>query len=286
MNIGIIGCGNMGSGMARTLRKKDYPVFCYDKSRHALSTLEEVGCTKVTSTNALAEVCNLIILSLPTAEIVKEIVDGIHETIKAGTVILDTSTSKPATTKILSKLASENDYIFIDGPVSGGPLAANSGEMTMLLGGEEVDINRIRPILDILTSKTVIVGSSGAGHAAKIANNMLCAANLILVSEVVKLGQKIGIESNDLLNGINAGSGRSGVSEINFPKWILNETYNSGFTMGLMRKDVKLGLELTKQYQTPSTAFNAVAKIWESSKEILSNQSDFNEIYKFEGKND
>jgi 3-hydroxyisobutyrate dehydrogenase len=286
MNIGIIGCGNMGSGMARTLRKNKYPVFCYDKSLDALNRLEQVGCTKVVSANDLTDTCNLIILSLPTAEIVKEIVESIHKTIKAGTVILDTSTSKPATTKILAKMASENDYKFIDGPVSGGPAAANSGEMTMLLGGKKIDINHIRPILDILTSKTVIVGPPGSGHAAKIANNMLCAANLILVSEVVKLGQKIGIEAQDLLSGINAGSGRSGVSEVNFQKWILNETYNSGFSMGLMRKDVKLGLELTEQYQVPTPAFNGVAKIWESSKEILSGQSDFNEIYKFESKND
>ena len=83
------------------------------------------------------------------------------------------------------------------------------------------------------------------------------------------------------MNGINAGSGRSGVSEINFPKWILSEAYNSGFTMGLMRKDIKLGLELTDQYQTQSPVFNAVAKVWEASKENLPDQSDFNEIYKF-----
>ena len=286
MNIGIIGCGNMGSGMARTLREKKCSVFCYDKSPKALKNLEQLGCTKVTSANDLAKFCNLIILSLPTAEIVEETLESIHESIKAETVVLDTSTSKPETTKILAKLAIRRNYKFIDGPVSGGPIAANSGEMTMLLGGNEADINSIRPILDILTSKTVIVGPSGAGHAAKIANNMLCAANLILVSEVVKLGEEIGIEAIDLLNGINAGSGRSGVSEINFPKWILSETYNSGFTMGLMRKDVKLGLELTDQYQIQSPVFNAVAKVWEASKENLPDQSDFNEIYKFEDKND
>ena len=88
------------------------------------------------------------------------------------------------------------------------------------------------------------------------------------------------------MNGINAGSGRSGVSEIHFPKWILSETYNSGFTMGLMRKDVRLGLELTDQYQTQSPVFNVVAKVWEASRENLPDQSDFNEIYKFEDKND
>ena len=146
MNIGIIGCGNMGSGMARTLRKKKCSVFCYDKSPQALNGLEQVGCTKVASANDLAEFCSLIILSLPTYEIVKDTVEIINESIHAGTVVLDTSTSKPETTKILAKLATRSNYKFIDGPVSGGPIAANSGEMAMLLGGNEADMNSIRPV--------------------------------------------------------------------------------------------------------------------------------------------
>ena len=92
--------------------------------------------------------------------------------------------------------------------------------------------------------------------------------------------------SKDLLNGINAGSGRSGVSEVNFPKWVLNEDYNSGFTMGLMRKDVKLGLELTKKYEVNAPAFDTIASIWEESKNSLPDNKDFNEIYKMSKKND
>jgi 3-hydroxyisobutyrate dehydrogenase len=85
---------------------------------------------------------------------------------------------------------------------------------------------------------------------------------------------------------INAGSGRSGVSEVNFPKWVLNEDYNSGFTMGLMRKDVKLGLELTKKYEVNAPAFDTIASIWEESKNSLPDNKDFNEIYKMSKKND
>ena len=115
---------------------------------------------------------------------------------------------------------------------------------------------------------------------------MLCAANLVLVSEVVKLGNACGISPEDLLNGINAGSGRSGVSEVNFPKWVLNGSYNSGFTMGLMRKDVKLGLELTNKYAVTTPAFDTIASIWEESNNSLPDNKDFNEIYKMSKKND
>jgi 3-hydroxyisobutyrate dehydrogenase len=167
--------------------------------------------------------------------------------------------------------------------VSGGPIAALSGNMTMLIGGAEAAIEKSREILDMLGAKIVVVGPSGAGHAAKIANNMLCAANLVLVAEVVRLGESVGVSATDLLEGVNAGSGRSGVSEVNYSKWILNNTFDSGFTMGLMRKDVNLGIDLAKESGVPLNAFQAIAKVWSDSADEIPDTADFNEITKFQG---
>ena len=153
----------------------------------------------------------------------------------------------------------------------------------MLIGGSELAIEKSRVLLDMLGAKIVVVGPSGAGHAAKIANNMLCAANLVLVSEVIRLGEAVGVSANDLLEGVNAGSGRSGVSEVNFPKWILNDAFDSGFTMGLMRKDVKLGVDLAKKSGVSLNAFQGIAKIWADSADELADGEDFNAITKFEG---
>ena len=154
----------------------------------------------------------------------------------------------------------------------------------MLLGGSATAIERLRPILGILTAKTVTVGGSGAGHAAKIANNMLCAANLVLVGEAVRLGQAAGVRAEDLLEGINAGSGRSGVSEVNFPKWILNDAFDSGFTMGLMRKDVGLALEMARENDVSLEGFQAIADIWINGSPEISDAADFNEITKYKSK--
>ena len=96
--------------------------------------------------------------------------------IQPGTIVLDASTSEPATSQSMAALGEKHGFAFVDGPVSGGPAAANAGTMTMLLGGDPRAIETLKPVLDILTAKTVVVGGSGAGHAAKIANNMLCAA--------------------------------------------------------------------------------------------------------------
>ncbi|MGI9492022.1 MAG: NAD-binding protein, partial [Geminicoccaceae bacterium] len=126
-----------------------------------------------------------------------------------------------------------------------------------------------------------VVGGSGAGHAAKIANNMLCAANLVLVAEAVRLGQAAGVDAKDLLEGVKAGSGRSGVSEVNFPKWILNEAFDSGFTMGLMRKDVNLAMQLAQSEGVALEGFAAIARIWLEGSKAIPDSADFNEITKY-----
>ena len=150
----------------------------------------------------------------------------------------------------------------------------------MLLGGELNAIKALKPLLDIITAKTVIVGGSGAGHAAKIANNMLCAANLVLVAEAIRLGEASGVQAQDLLEGINAGSGRSGVSEINFPKWVLSDAFDSGFTMGLMRKDVGLALDLAKSNSVELPGFTEIADLWLNQSTHIPDSADFNEIIK------
>jgi len=195
---------------------------------------------------------------------------------------LDTSTSDPETSQALYAQGQAEGFHFIDGPVSGGPIAARAGAMTMLLGGDADAIAAIRPLIDLLTAKTVHVGGAGAGHAAKIVNNMLCAANLVLVAEAMRLGAAAGVEAEALLEGINAGSGRSGVSEVNYPKWVLPGAFDSGFTMGLMRKDVALARDLAAGAGVEMPGFETIARIWAASAGTLPDSEDFNRITQFE----
>lgn len=280
MRLGIIGCGNMGGGMASQLVKNGFDLTCFDPNPEISSKMAALGATTAASAGALAKACDVIILSLPKAAVVEAVMAEMLPDIQAGTVILDASTSEPATSQAMSAQGAEYGFAFVDGPVSGGPAAANAGTMTMLLGGDADAIETLRPVLDIITAKTVQVGGSGAGHAAKIANNMLCAANLVLVGEAIRLGQAAGVSPEDLLEGINAGSGRSGVSEVNFPKWVLNDAFDSGFTMGLMRKDVGLALDLAKNSGVDLSGFAKIADIWLNASTDISDSDDFNAIVK------
>lgn len=279
--IGLVGCGAMGGAMIARLVEKNQVVRCYDALPEARMRAEAGGGQVCEGLSALAADCTFIILSLPRAEIVSRVMSELGPHLTPGTIVLDTSTSEPDTTKALARTAADAGYVFLDGPVSGGPLGARNGTMTMVMGGAREAIDKVRPILDHLTAKIVRVGPSGSGHAAKIANNLLCAANLVLVSEMARLAESSGIPLDSLLEGVNAGSGRSGVSEVNFPKWILNNGYDSGFTMGLMRKDVGLATKLADSADLDLPATRAIAAIWEESRAQLADSADFNEIYKY-----
>ena len=278
MKIGVIGCGNMGGGMVNALSGAGMDVTAYDANVDSLARMEALGVRLADSAQALAKMVDVLILSLPKASTVEAVMAEVYPHLQQGAVVLDTSTSVPATSQTMNTLGIKQGFAFIDGPVSGGPAAANAGSMTMLLAGDKTAIDSIQAVLEVLTAKTVYLGHSGSGHAAKIANNMLCAANLVLVAEAVRLGEAAGIKAEDLLAGINAGSGRSGVSEVNFPKWVLNNTFDSGFTMGLMRKDVGLALDLAKKSDVPLPGFQGIADIWLQGSEQIDNQEDFNRI--------
>ncbi len=284
--IGLIGCGAMGDGMRSRLAETGHKVLCYDASPDVRARVQTTGASVCDTLAEIAQNCDFVILSLPRAEIVETVMNSLGPKLASGTIVLDTSTSEPATTAVLAKTAKDAGYDFLDGPVSGGPAGAKSGTMTMVMGGSETTIAKIRPILEDLTAKIVHVGPVGSGHAAKIANNLLCAANLVLVSEMAQLAKSGGIPLVSLLDGVNAGSGRSGVSEVNFPKWIMSESYDSGFTMGLMRKDVGLATKLAANAGLTLPATRAIAAVWEDSRAMLDDSADFNEIYKFEAGTD
>lgn len=279
--IGIVGCGAMGGAMIARLLEKNHTIQCYDAQKTALAVAQDLGAQGHDALSTLADLCDVIILSLPSADIVASVMAELGPHLRAGTIVLDTSTSEPDTTKMLAQTAGEKGYAFLDGPVSGGPSGARAGTMTMVMGGKDTAIATLRPIIEDLTAKIVHVGPSGAGHAAKIANNLLCAANLVLVSEMAQLAHSVNIPLDSLLEGVNAGSGRSGVSEVNFPKWIVSEAYNSGFTMGLMRKDVGLAVKLANQASLALPATRFIAELWEDSRSTLPDTADFNEIYKY-----
>ena len=279
--VGVVGLGNMGRGMALTLQRGGHQVLGFDALETTRSALAAEGLETATSLAALCATAGTIVLSLPTAAIVEEVVagpDGILAHGRPGLLVIDTSTSHPDVTRKLASRLAGRGISMIDAPVSGGPKGAITGTMTMVLGGSDPDVARAMPVLEAMSAKRVHVGPVGAGHVTKIVNNLLCAAHLLTGAEAVRLAQGAGVDPERMLEGINAGSGRSGVTQVNFPTWILNNAFNSGFSMKLMRKDVRLAEQVIGELGLDLPLAADTARIWAGSADVIPDAEDFNRI--------
>lgn len=281
MKLGVIGLGNMGAGMALSAMRAGLATVGYDPATAYKKQLSDAGVKLVDSLAVLAEQADVIVLSLPNSDIVEHVMlgeDGLLSHARAGQVVLDTSTADPASTLRIAEALKNSPLRFVDGPVSGGPKAAHAGTMTMLLGGDVADMEKLAPVLDALTSKRVHVGPVSAGHSAKLFNNLLCGINLLAVGEAIRVAQAAGLNIKQILEGVNAGSGRSGVTEVNCPTWILNGAFDSGFTMKLMRKDLGLAAEMIEKSGASAPLSMEALRLWADSAAELEDGEDFNRI--------
>lgn len=278
MKVGVIGLGNMGGGMAATLASKGFDVSGFDLSDAALAQAKCKGVQPVGDRHQLIQQSDMLILSLPKAEHVEAVCldpGGVIEFGREGLIVVDTTTSTPEASRKVAAALARMGIAFIDAPVSGGPKGAATGTMSMVIGAEDGDLQRAMPVLEGMSGTRVHVGKCGAGNVAKIANNMLAACHLISTAEAVSMAAKAGVDPEKLLQGLNAGSGRSGATQIMFPTWVLNKAYDSGFTMGLMRKDVGLASDLADSLDLDLPLSRIVAQLWQASRESLPDNEDF-----------
>ena len=282
--VGVIGLGNMGSGMALSLQKAGFQVHGHDPSDDAAARMAAAGVGIAASPAALAGAVEAVLLSLPNSAVVESVVfgsGGLLAAARKGLFVIDTSTADPASTRKVAQALHEAGMVFLDAPVSGGPKGAAAGTLTMVLGGRPEDIAAAEPVLAAVSAKRVHVGPAGAGHVAKLLNNMLCGAHLLLAAEAARIARAAGLDEQKIFDGINAGSGRSAVTEVNFPTWVFNERFDSGFTMKLMRKDVGLALGLLRGLGVPAPMAETAARLWKDSAASIADDEDFNRITGF-----
>lgn len=284
--VGVIGLGNMGLGMAQTLQRKQFEVTGFDALPAARDKALAVGLAVADSVAALAARVDVLVLSLPTSGIVEQVVlgdGGVLQAARPGLVVIDTTTASPASTSKVAAALAARGVALIDGPVSGGPKGAANGTMTMVLGGDAAVIADCLPVIQALSAKHVHVGPTGAGHVTKLLNNLLCGAHLALAGEAERIARAAGLDPQQVFEGINAGSGRSAATQVNYPTWVFNGAFDSGFTMKLMRKDIGLAMDLLAQTGAPAALSQATGALWAASAAALADGEDFNRIVAFEG---
>jgi 3-hydroxyisobutyrate dehydrogenase len=279
--IAVVGLGQMGLGMAATLAGKGFAVSGFDVAETSRQKAAAAGITvKPTLAEAFSG-AQAIILSLPLAAHVQEVVEGpggVLAVAAKGAIVIDTSTSEASVSRKLAEVCAVKGMGFLDAPVSGGPAGAKAGTLTMMIGGDAAHVRAAQPVLDAIAAKVIHVGPSGAGNVAKLVNNLLVAVNLLTVSEAMRLSEAAGVPTADVLKVVNAASGRSAVSEVNYPRWIQSGAFDSGFTMGLMRKDVRLAKALIAETGLDLPLAELAAQMWKDSAAQLPDGEDFNRI--------
>ncbi|MGR9466343.1 NAD(P)-dependent oxidoreductase [Rhizobium leguminosarum] len=283
--VGVIGLGSMGLGMAQTLAGKGFRTLGFDLSDGRKALAQKSGVVPVDAIGDAFKESTFLVFSLPTAKdvagVVSEQIEGLKNRNGQRVIIIDTSTSEPDVSRELAAKLASLGHGFLDAPVSGGPSGAASGKLTMMIGGTDEDVALARPAIEAMAAKALHVGSSGAGNVAKLVNNLLAAAHMLTTSEGLKLALAAGIDPEAALRVLNAASGRSMISEVHFPTWIMSDKFDSGFSMGLMRKDVRLASELAARTGADLPMAELVAKLWSTSTD-LKDTDDFTRMGAFQ----
>jgi 3-hydroxyisobutyrate dehydrogenase-like beta-hydroxyacid dehydrogenase len=252
--IGFIGIGTMGKAMSQHLIKAGYQVVVNDVRKESMDALVKVGATKDESPRKVAEQCRVVITMLPSSNEVEAVVlgpNGVIEGAKSGDLLIDMGSSYPGSTKMVSEKLAARGIRMIDAPVSGGEKGAIDATLSIMVGGNESDFNESHPILEAMGKNLYYVGPISAGHTVKALNNLCSAAALLITSEAMVIATKMGLDPVKVNAAINTSSGRSWATENKFPNQILSGKFASGFTIGLMNKDVGIANRLGRELHQP-----------------------------------
>ena len=279
--IGFVGLGNMGQPMSARLGAAGFRVAAFDVDSGARERAAgNAGIEAVETARAVAANAAAVILILPNSQIVREVVldDGLLEAMDPGALLIDMSSSDATDTRELAGHPSKQRVRFLDAPVSGGVAGARAGTLTIMVGGAEGDLADCRPALEALGKEVIHVGDLGAGHAVKALNNLLSATSLLASSEVLATATEFGLDPEVLLDVLNRSSGKSWSTELKLPRFVLTGSYDSGFGVRLMLKDMQIATSLARAVGTPALLGEAALQYWAQAADALAEDADHTEI--------
>ncbi|MEH7344695.1 NAD(P)-dependent oxidoreductase [Bacillus sp. JJ1532] len=286
-SIGFIGLGKMGLPMAKNLLKKGYYVFGLDVDQTAMSEFQSFG-GNIGKIEDWVHDVQFILLMLPSSTIVNKVLQEILDAYSSekniqqeSLMIIDMSSSYPTETRKNCERLDSHHICFIDAPVSGGVKKAIDGSLTVMAGGTSEHFERCKRLLGALGSNLFHIGPVGSGHLMKAINNYLSATHLLASCEAVQLLEAFDVQPEQAIHVINQSTGKSGSTEYKFPNFILNEEYNSGFTLDLLRKDVEMAKQIFIDAQAATSMPQLVFEKFNEASKALEKNADHTEINRF-----
>ncbi|MDQ0972879.1 3-hydroxyisobutyrate dehydrogenase [Neobacillus niacini] len=281
--IGFIGTGVMGKSMAGHLLAAGYQVIVYSRTKEKAGDLLEKGGYWGGTPQEVASKADVIFTMVGYPSDVEEIYlgeNGLVNHAKAGSYIIDMTTSAPSLAVKIFKAAKEKDIHAIDAPVSGGDVGAKEAKLSIMVGGEEEDVEAIRPLLSLMGSNIVYQGKAGAGQHTKMCNQIAIASNMIGVCEAIVYAEKAGLNPESVLKSITAGAAGSW-SLSNLAPRMLHGNFEPGFYIKHFIKDMKIALDEAEHMNMEVPGLTLAKKLYDKLSEMGEENSGTQALYKY-----
>ena len=261
----------MGQPMAANLARAGFEVRSYDLRGHG-------SCASI---REAAQGVEVLITMLPDGRAVREALLEALTALPEGAVVVDMSSSEPASMRALLPAFKARNIALLDAPVSGAIAKAKDGTLAIMIGGDAAVLDRARPVLQAMGSELFHVGPLGAGHAVKALNNYLGAAGTLAGFEVLRVAQAFGLDPHPMLEAINASTGRNSTTERKIPQQVLTGAFASGFKLALMAKDVGIAAQLARDLGVATPYLNKTLQLWRAAQRALPADADHTELYNY-----
>ena len=265
LKVGYIGLGLMGKSIARNILKAGFPIVVNNRSRPAVDELVAEGAVAGASPAEIARQVDVIFTNLPDTPDVEKVVLGENGIIKGaheGLIYVDNSTIKPAAARSIAAELAKKGVQALDAPVSGGEPGARNGTLTIMVGGDASALEKVTPVF-LATGKTIThVGEAGAGQVAKAANQIMVAAQMVAMGELLVFSKKAGVDPRKVVDAIKAGAAQCWALDVK-PQRLFDGNRTPGFKAYMQLKDMGIVLETARQYGIPLPSAEANTKLFQ-----------------------
>jgi 2-hydroxy-3-oxopropionate reductase len=256
LKIGYIGLGLMGKSIARNLLKAGYPLVVHNRSRAAVDELTAQGAQAADSPAETASRVDVVFTNLPDTPDVEQVVlgkQGILEGAHPGLIYIDNSTIQPAAARRLAAELAQRGVHALDAPVSGGDIGARNATLTIMVGGDAQALDRVMPVFQAMGKTVTHVGEAGAGQVAKAANQIMVAAQMTAMGELLVFSKKAGVDPRKVVEAIKAGAAQCWTLDVKPPR-LFEGNRQPGFKARMQLKDLRIVLETAREYGVPVSA--------------------------------
>jgi 2-hydroxy-3-oxopropionate reductase len=265
LKVGYIGLGLMGKSIARNILKAGFPLVVHNRSRASVDELVSEGAIAAHSPKEVAEQVDVVFTNLPDTPDVERVVlgeMGIIEGAHDGLIYVDNSTIKPVAARMIAEKLAEKNVFALDAPVSGGDIGAKNGTLTIMVGGDASALEKVMPLFMAMGKTVTHVGDSGAGQVAKAANQIMVAAQMVAMGELLIFSKKAGVDPRKVVEAIKGGAAQCWTLDVKPPRLFAGNR-NPGFKAHMQLKDLKIILDTAQEYEIPISGTVENAKLFQ-----------------------